>query len=307
MNRTLRIHNYGGADAVHIDQTPVPQPGRDEVVVRVHAAGVNGLDWKIRDGALKEVFALPLPITLGVELAGVVAAVGADVAHLKVGDRVMGALGALGAYSDHVAIAAGKLARSPDALDDVQAAAIPVAALTAWQALFEAGELRSGQTVLIHGASGGVGGFAVQFAKRAGARVIATASAVNAEYVRSLGADQVIDYRSADFREQVQGVALVLDLVGGETLMKSWQALADGGIIVSTAAPEIMGQIPAGKRGAWLMMRPDGAQLAGIAALVASGDVQIKVSEIVELDDAGAAIERNKTGHGAGKAVIKFQ
>jgi N-ethylmaleimide reductase len=306
MNRTLRIHNYGGAGAVQIDQTPLPQPGRDEVLVRVHAAGVNGLDWKIRDGSLKQVFALPLPITLGVELAGVVMATGADVTGLAIGDRVMGALGALGAYSDYVAIEAGKLARIPATLDDVQAAAIPVAAMTAWQGLFEAGELRSGQTVLIHGASGGVGGFAVQFAKRAGARVIATASAANADYLRSLGADQVIDYRSADFRDQVRDAALVLDLVGGETPAKSWQVLADGGKIVSTAAPEIMGQIPAGKRGAWLMMRPDGAQLAGITALVAAGELQVKVSEVVELDDAGAAIERNKTGHGPGKAVIKF-
>ena len=307
MNRTLRVHNYGGADAVQIDQTPVPQAGRDEVVVRVHAAGINGLDWKIRDGALKEVFQLPLPITLGVELAGVVTALGADVTSLRIGERVMGALGSLGAYADHVAIAAGKLARIPDALNDVQAAAMPVAAMTAWQALFEAGELRGGQTVLIHGASGGVGGFAVQFAKRAGARVIATASAVNAEYLRALGADQVIDYRSADFREQVRDVALVLDLVGGETLARSWQVLANDGKIVSTAAPEIMGRIPAGKRGAWLAMRPDGAQLSEIAALAAAGELRIQVSEVVELDDAGTAIERNKTGHGAGKAVIKFQ
>lgn len=307
MNRALLIHAYGGRDAVQIASVAMPEPAHDEVLVRVHAAGINGLDWKIRDGALKEVFALPLPITLGVELVGVVTAVGDGVSGFAVGDRVMGTLGALGAYADHVAVAAAKLAQVPAALDDVQAAAIPVAALTAWQALFEAGELREGQTVLIHGASGGVGGYAVQFAKRAGARVICTASAVNADYVRALGADQVIDYRSGNFWEHVMDAALVLDLVGGATLADSWQVLANGGMIVSTAAPEIMAQIPAGKRGAWLMMRPDGRQLGDIAAWIAAGEIKSRISEVVELADAAAAIERNKTGHGAGKAVIKFQ
>ncbi|MFZ6645243.1 NADP-dependent oxidoreductase [Undibacterium sp. TJN25] len=306
MNRALRIHQYGSADAAKIDAVLVPLAAAGEVVVRVHAAGVNGLDWKIRDGTLQQVFQLPLPITLGIELAGEVVQTGKGVSGFKVGDRIMGALGGLGAYADHVAVAADKLALIPAGLDEIRAAAIPVAALTAWQALFETGRLQTGQAVLIHGAAGGVGSFAVQFARRAGARVIATAQGVNAAYLRALGADQVVDYRNTDFRDHVHDVDLVLDLVGGATLADSWQVLAAGGRIVSTAAPEIVATAPSGKLGFWFQMRPDGSRLAEIAAQVAAGKLKVEVSEVATLADAPAVIERNKTGHGPGKAVIRF-
>jgi N-ethylmaleimide reductase len=309
-NRALRIHAYGGADAVSLDEIEQREPpsiAPNDVRVRVHAAGINGLDWKIRDGILQDVFRLPLPATLGVELAGEVIETGADVTQFSIGERVMGALNGLGAYADNVTLPADNLAHVPDALSDAQAAAIPVAALTAWQALFEAGELKRGQTVLIQGASGAVGSFAVQFAHRAGARVVATARAANAEYVRELGADEVIDYRTASFWEKVRNVDLVLDLVGGATLSRSWQVLADGGRIVSVAAPDIASQTPAGRRGLWLQMRVDAKRLAEIAQQVASGEFRVNVSEVVALDDAAQAIERNKTGHGPGKAVVKFR
>ena len=276
MNRAIRIHTYGGAEVIQIDRTEQAVPGPRDVIVRVRAAGVNGLDWKIRDGILKDVFALPLPITLGIELAGEVAAIGSEVSKFAVGDRVMGALGAIGAYADHVVVAADKLTLTPADIDDVHAAAIPVAALTAWQALFEAGELKRGQTVLIHGAAGGVGSFAVQFARRIGAHVVATAQGVNAGYLRGLGAHQVIDYRTTAFWEQVRNVDLVLDLVGGPTLTNSWQVLGENGKIVSTAAPEILGQTPEGQRGVWFQMKTDSAKLAEIARMVAQGELKVE-------------------------------
>ncbi|WP_394781864.1 NADP-dependent oxidoreductase [Undibacterium sp.] len=306
MNRAMRIHQYGSADAVKMNTVAEPLAAAGEVIVRVHAAGVNGLDWKIRDGSLQQVFQLPLPVTLGIELAGEVVGTGEGVSRFAVGDRVMGALGGLGAYADRVAVAADKLTLIPAAIDDVRAAAIPVAALTASQALFEAGGLQAGQTVLIHGAAGGVGSFAVQLAKRAGAQVIVTAQGINATYLRALGADKVIDYRNADFRDHAANVDLVLDLVGGATLAHSWQVLAAHGRIVSTAAPEIVATTPAGRQGIWFQMRPDGARLGEIAAQVAAGELKVEVSEIAELADAAAVIERNQTGHGPGKAVLRF-
>ncbi|RFP11186.1 MULTISPECIES: zinc-binding dehydrogenase [unclassified Duganella] len=305
-NRALRIHAYGGEEVMQWDDVPAPQPGAGEVLVRVAAAGVNGLDWKIRDGLVKDVFQLPLPATLGLELAGEVAAVGAGVEGYATGDRVFGALGGLGAYAGHVAVAVSKLAATPVAMDDATAAAIPVAAMTAWQALFETGQLQRGETVLIHGAAGGVGSYAVQFAKQAGVRVLVTAQGRNADLLRSLGADEVIDYKTTRFNDVAKNVDLVFDLVGGETLDRSWQVLSPQGRIVSVAAPDIAQRVPDGRRGSWHAMHPDGALLARIAAQVVSGELTVVVSEVVTTEQAAAAIERNKTGHGAGKTVVRF-
>lgn len=306
MNRALRIHAYGGADTLKIDNIAMPTAASGQVIVRVKAAGINAIDWKIRDGWLQNDFPLPLPATLGVELAGEVVETGEDASGLVIGDRVMGPVIGLGAYTDFAMVASSTLVRIPASLNDERAAAIPVAALTAWQALFEAGELKRGETVLIHGAAGGVGSFAVQFARRAGARVIATAQGINAGYLRGLGADEVIDYRTSSFWNRSTDIDLVLDLVGGSALAESWQVLAGTGRIVSTAAPDIAAQTPSGKRGIWFQMRPDAAQLAEIVDMVDQGAVKVEVSEVAALSNAAAAIERNKTGHGPGKAVIVF-
>ncbi|SOE94246.1 NADPH:quinone reductase [Burkholderia sp. D7] len=306
MNRALRIHAYGVPDALKIDSIAIPAAASGQVTVRVRAAGVNAVDWKIRDGWLQNDFPLPLPATLGVELAGEVIEVGQDVSRFAIGDRVMGPVSGLGAYADYVTVAANTLVKTPASLTDERAAAIPVGALTAWQALFEAGELKRGQTVLIHGAAGGVGSFAVQFARRAGARVITTAQGINAGYLRGLGADEVIDYRTSSFWERTRDIDLVLDLVGGAVLANSWQVLADAGRIVSAAAPDVTAQTPSGKHGIWFQMRPDVAQLAEIVGMIDQGAVKVEVSEVAGLSDATAAIERNKTGHGPGKTVILF-
>ncbi|HEV2676134.1 MAG TPA: NADP-dependent oxidoreductase [Aliidongia sp.] len=303
-NNTLRIHAYGGPAVAQIDQVPVPTPETGQVLVQVTAAGVNGLDWKIRDGLVRDVFQLALPATLGIELAGVVVGTGPGATRFAAGDRVMGSLGGLGAYATFVTVDEAKLCRIPASLTDVTAAALPVASLTAWQALRAAGELRPGQRILIHGAAGGVGGFAVQFAKAAGATVYATASGASRTHVLGLGADEVIDRHAERFEDRLQQIDLVLDLVGGETLDRSWSVLAPGGAIVSTAAPDIGQRAPAGHRGLWFMMRPDAAQLRQIADAVAAGTLRSTLAETVGLAGLSAAIERNKQGHAPGKIVF---
>lgn len=303
-NQALRIHAYGGPEVVQLDEIPVPTPAAGQVLVQVGAAGVNGLDWKIRDGLVRDVFRLELPAVLGIELAGTVVAVGPDAGRFRVGDRVMGAPGGLGTYARFVTIDETKLCLTPASLTDVEAAALPVATVTAWQALRAAGELRPGQKILIHGAAGGVGGFAVQFAKAAGATVFATASGSSRAHVLALGADMVIDRQTERFEDRVSDVDLVLDLVGGESLDRSWSVLSATGAIVSAAAPDIVQRAPAGHRGLWFMNRPDAAVLQQIAEAVAAGTVRSTIAETVGFAGLSAALERNKRGHAPGKILL---
>ena len=206
--RALLLTQYGGPAALNISTVETPTAGAGQVLVRVHASGVNGLDWKVREGYVKDAFPLQLPTVLGIELAGVVEAVGPGVTRLRTGDRVMGALGGLGAYADLVAVSEENLSLVPDALSFVEAAALPVAAVAAWQSLHFAGPIQAGQRVLVHGAAGGLGGFAVQFAHQAGAMVFATALESHFGYVHSLGADHVIDYQQGRFEAAVQDIDL---------------------------------------------------------------------------------------------------
>jgi NADPH:quinone reductase-like Zn-dependent oxidoreductase len=303
-NKALRIHAYGGPEITQIDEIAMPTVNPGQILVAVKVAGINPLDWKIRDGLVRDAFPLPLPAVLGLEFAGVVSAVSDGVTRVKVGDRIMGFLGRPGAYAHFIAADEAKLCLTPDGLTDVEAAALPVASLTAWQMLRAAGELRRGQKVLIHGASGGVGGFAVQFAKAAGAVVSATASAGSLEHVRSLGADRVIDRHGERFEAVVGTVDLVLDLVGGETLDRSWAVLASGGTIVSIAAPDIAARTPPGRNGLWFQTTPDRERLHAIAETVARGEIRSTIAEVVEFAKLADAIERSKTGHAPGKTVV---
>jgi NADPH:quinone reductase-like Zn-dependent oxidoreductase len=304
--RGVQVLAYGGADAVRVSEIAKPEAGQGQVLVRVRAAGVNGIDWKVREGYVRDAFPLQLPAVLGIELAGVVEAVGPGASRFKVGDRVMGPLGGLGAYADVVAVNEANLSRTPDGLDDVQAAALPVVAVAAWQSLNHAGPVRAGQRILIHGAAGGLGGFAVQFAKRAGAEVFATVAAAHVEYVRGLGADHVIDYQSERFEDVAHDIDLVLDYVGGEVLERSWQVLAPTGAVVGTSSPDILARTPAGRRGMWFMNRPDPELLETLAAQVADGTLKSTISEVVTVDEIPAAIERNRTQSRTGKVVADF-
>lgn len=304
--RAVQLRAYGGAAAAEVALIARPIAGEREILVRVGAAGVNGIDWKVRDGHVRDAFPLQLPAVLGIELAGVVEAVGAGTSRFRVGDRVMGPLGGLGAYADFVVVAEANLVHTPEGLDDVRAAAIPVAAVAAWHSLHHAGPPRAGQRLLIHGAAGGLGGYAVQYAKQYGAEVFATASTAHIEYVRSLGADHVIDARTERFESVARAIDLVLDYVGGEVLDRSWQVLATDGVVVSTASPDILARTPAGRRGLWFVNKPDAALLERLAAEVARGTLISKIGDVVGFEDIPAAIERTRTGPRIGKVVADF-
>ena len=218
----------------------------------------------------------------------------------------MGPLGRLGAYADLVAVDEDKLARTPQGLGDVQAAALPVAALAAWQSLNFLGPIRAGSRVLVHGAAGALGGFAVQFARQAGAFVVGTAGADDLAYVRGLGADQVIDYRAQRFEDLAGDIDFVLAYVGGDVIDRSWTVLKPTGAMVGTSSPEILARTPAGRRGHWFVMQPDAALLARLADDVAGGALKSRVSEVISFDDIPAAIERNRVGAHSGKTVADF-
>ncbi|MHB8068185.1 MAG: NADP-dependent oxidoreductase [Desulfobaccales bacterium] len=308
--QAVRFHSYGGPEVLVLEEAPLPQPGPDEVLVRVLAAGVNPLDWKVRAGHVREWLQHRLPLIPGWDVSGLVDAVGANVTDFKKGDEVYGMLdfGRDGAYAEFVAARPRELAPKPWSIDHLQAGGVPLAALTAWQALFDTGGLASGQTVLIHGAAGGVGHYAVQFARGQGARVIGTASPNHAAFLRELGADQVIDYRTTRFEEVVRGVDLVLDTRGGETQQRSWQVLKKGGILVATlgiSSPQ--DPIDHGVRGVGIMVHPDTAQLARIAALIDAGKVRPAISTVLPLAEAARAHKLSEAGHVRGKIVLSVR
>ena len=305
--QAVQFHSYGGPEVLVLEKVPLPQANSGEVLIRVKAAGVNPLDWKVRAGHVKAWLQHQLPLIPGWDVAGRVEAVGPGVTAFKAGDEVYGMLDFRrnGAYAEFVAAAAPNLARKPASLDYTRAAAVPLAALTAWQSLFEAADLKPGQTVLIHAAAGGVGHFAVQFAKHRGARVIGTASPSNAGFLRDLGADLVIDYTSACFEDEVSEIDVVLDLLAGETQQRSWKVLKKGGILVATlgiAAPEA----PAAHevRGEGVMVHPDPAHLAQISTLIDAGKVKPVIYEVLPLVQAARAHELSETGHVRGKIVL---
>ena len=236
--KVARIHRFGGPDAIVIDDIPRPAPAEDEVVIRTVAAGVGPWDALIREH--KSAVDVPLPIILGTDLSGIVDSIGKGVTQFRPGDAVYGATNKnfCGAYAEYALAKAGMIARKPGSLNFVQAASVPVVAVTAWQMLFDHAQLKAGQSVLIHGAAGNVGAYAVQLAKMAKVRVCATASANDIDFVRVLGADQVIDFRSANFEDVTPKVDAVLDTVGGETQRRSFSVLKTGGILVSIVSPQ---------------------------------------------------------------------
>jgi NADPH:quinone reductase-like Zn-dependent oxidoreductase len=234
MMRTIQVHRYGGPEQLKLEEKPRPEPSSGEVLLRVHAAGVNQIDWKIRQGLMKESRPVTFPYTPGIEVAGVVEGVGPGVMAFEIGQAFFGQ-SARGAYAEYITESVEALALKPETLSFAEAATVPVGATTAWRALFDNGGLTSGQRVLIQGAAGGVGLFAVQLAKWKGAQVIGTASTANLDFVRGLGADTVVDYTTTPVERVVQEVDLVLDGVGGETLISSLAALRRGGTLISIA------------------------------------------------------------------------
>ena len=309
--KAYRLHSYGGPESIQLDDVPVPTSGASQVLVAVSAVGMNPFDWKIREGYVKDVMKLDLPITLGVDFVGAVAALGEGSSRFKIGDRVMTMSTSLGAYAEHIAVDESILARVPNALSDTDAATLPIPGLTAWKAVHQAGEPRPGMRVLIHGASGTAGSFAVQFAKAAGCCVIGTASAKNRDYVLSLGADEFIDYRTEQFEESVKDVDLVLDfvLLGGDmnTTDRSWSVLKPNGAIVSVADPTITGKVPDGFRGFFPDIQPDAARLEDIADQLASGKIKSKVARVFRRGELLKAMEINQAGGTTGRLIVDFK
>ena len=308
--KAVRLHEYGPASALRYEDAPKPAPGAKDLLVRVHAAGTNPVDWKIRGGMMP----LPkeaMPIILGYDVAGVVEAVGAEVKGFKPGDEVFAYLSLQrgGGYAEYTIVRESEAAMKPKNADFVHAAAVPLAALTAWQAMFDTAGLKEGQTVLIHGGAGGVGHFAVQLAKARGAKVIATASEKNVAFVRSLGADTVIDYKAQKFEDVANDVDVVLDPIGGETQERSFGVLKPGGFLVSIVQPPAPEKLKEkGVRGAVILVKPNGGELAEIAALIDTGKVKPEVSETLPLAEGAKAQTLNESGAvSKGKIVLKVR
>lgn len=306
--RAVRIHSYGSADVLLLDEVPRPEIAADEVLVRVEAAAVNPVDWMIRAGYMAEYFGHRLPLTLGWDVSGVVDAAGAEVSTCSVGDEVFARadISRDGSYAEYVAVRAAEVVRKPAGVGHVDAAAVPHAALTAYQALFDTAGLAEGQAVLIHGAAGGVGTFAVQLAKRRGAQVIGTCSANNLAFLQKLGVDEAIDYNATPFEEAVRDVDVVLDTVGSDTQDRSWRVLKPGGILVSLLTPPSPEEAARhGVRHGFVAMAPDRGQLQELAHLLDAGQVTPVVSYVLPLEEARRAHQQSETRHTRGKIVLQ--
>ena len=305
----IRMHSYGGPEVLQYEDAPRPQIRKGEVLVRVHAAGVNPLDWKVRSGSLNGSIQHKLPLIPGWDVSGVVEEVGPGVSQFMKGDEVIAMANPTrdGAYGDYIAVCEAALAAKPKSLHHVRAAAVPLSALTAWRSLFELGQLQSGQRILIHGGSGGVGHFALQLAKWKGAYAIATASTKNQELLRKLGADETIDYTTQKFEEVTEKVELVLDTIGGETQERSWRVLKKGGALISLVQPPSEQKARRfGVRGMMCSVQPDGAQLGEIAKLIDSAKLKPVIDRILPLREARRAHELSQSGHVRGKIVLSL-
>jgi NADPH:quinone reductase-like Zn-dependent oxidoreductase len=306
--KAVRIHTQGGPETLVYEDAPRPTPLTNEVLIRVRAASVNPVDWKIRDGYGKEIFNHQMPLILGWDVAGTIEAVGPEVDKFQLGDPVYGYTSLLrdGAYAEFIVAKQEEIAVKPASLDFVEAAAVPVAALTAWQAMFDTANLEENQKVLIHAASGGVGSIAVQLAKAKGVYVIGTSSARNAEFVRELGVDEFIDYQATQFETVVHDVDVVLDTIGGDTQVRSFGVLRKDGFLVSIVEPPSE-QLAAqhGVRSKMVGVLPNGTQLSEIAALIDSGKVKPFVETVLPLSEARQAHEMSKSGRTRGKIVLQ--
>jgi NADPH:quinone reductase-like Zn-dependent oxidoreductase len=296
--QAVLIHETGDPDVLRYEEAERPEPGDGEVLIRVRAASVNPVDWKYRRGFVDK----QLPAVLGNDVSGTVE-VSRDQGFAE-GDEVFGIV-ASGGYAEFATASAGVIAKRPAGVSPEQAAAIPVAGLTAWQALFDRGGLEAGQTALVAGAAGGVGHFAVQFARHAGARAIGTGSSRNRDFVLGLGAEDYVDYTQQDVADAVRDVDVAFDTVGGQTTQSLLPAVREGGILVTIAgAPPGQAARERGMRAELLVMTPTSDKLARIAELVAAGDVRVEIAEVLPLAEVQRAHELSESGHTRGKIIL---
>jgi len=307
MMKAVVAHEYGAPEVLKIEGVPRPKPNEDEALVRVIASGVNPADPLTLSGKYAREFGTHLPLIPGYEIAGVVEKTGANVTKLKVGDAVYGYPTFGGGWAEYITVKEWEIAAKPKTLNFVEAAAVPMGALTAWQALVDVAKLQPGQTVLIHGGSGGVGSFAIQIAKARGARVIATASTANQDLLKQLGADVAVDYTKTKFEDVAKDVDAVLDPVGKETLARSYGVVKKGGIVMSLVARPDPAEIKKrGIRGAGISVHPDAEDLAEIAQLIDAGKIKPIVTQVLPLSEAIAAEKQAATHHTRGKVVLQI-
>jgi NADPH:quinone reductase-like Zn-dependent oxidoreductase len=309
--KAVQFHQYGGVDVLRYEDIPEPKPGPGEVLVRVHATSVNPIDWKIRGGYMKGFRDIPLPFTPGLDVSGEVVETGPGVRLWRVGDHVWGkptmADGSTGTYAEYCVVKEADLALKPEAIDHIHAGATPLAGLTAWQGLFDYGELREGNRVLIHAGAGGVGSFAIQFAKLQKVWNAATASARNQDLLRELGSDCPIDYAAGPFEDVVQGMDAVLETMGGEVRERSWRTLRKGGVLVAVIGPPPSEDEAAahGVRSKLMWGQSNRAQLDEIGRAMSEGKVKALVGEVLPLSEARRAHELSETHHAQGKIVLR--
>lgn len=305
--KAVRIHDHNDPPAV--EDVAVPACGADDVLVRVWAAGLNPLDVKLMRGVMRQFFPLSFPYTLGTDVAGVIEEVGANVTGWRKGDKVVARTdpAAGGAIAELAAVPAAYVAAAPSVLPLDEASGIPTAAGTAWQALFEMAELTRSQTVLIHAGAGGVGSFAIQFARNGGTRVIATASGGSLNIIRRLGADEVIDHRSEDFAQKVSDVDVVLDTVGGETQQRSHGVLRARGVLLATSAPPDEALAKAHNVCASFVFHfSDAERLRRVVEAIDGAGVKVLLDRKVTLGSFGQAFEHQASGHARGKIIVSL-
>ena len=305
--KAIRIHAYGGPEQMQLNEAPVPACGANDVLVRVVAAGINPIDWKIRSGAMAHGLPKTFPITLGSDAAGIVAAIGGAASGFSTGDEVFfyAEFARGGTYAEYVAVDASQVALKPRTVAFATAAALPTPGQAAWTALFDTAQIGRGMRVLIHGGAGALGSVAVQLAKQQGLHVIATASGEGVALVKSLGADEVIDYRGQRFEELVRDADVVLDTIGGPTQEASWATLKRGGILVATAMPPPPERAAAaGVRAAFVFTPPRGAVLAKLAERIDAGQLRVLVGQEFALADAAQAHRLGEAGQARGKMIL---
>jgi NADPH:quinone reductase-like Zn-dependent oxidoreductase len=313
--RAVFVTGKGGPEVLQLRRVAVPEPGKGQVRIRIHAAGVNPVDWKMRERGYPSAMANASARIAGFDAAGVIDKVGEGVSAWKVGDAVIAALqhSPHGSYAEYAVVPDFDLAMKPSKLSFEEAAGIPTAGIAAWRSLVEAGNVQRGQRVLIHGGAGGVGTIAVQIAKARGAYVIATASAANHEYLKSLGVDQTIDYRVVKFEDVIKDADAVLDTIGGETLQRSVHALKKGGILLGLTGMLPPEHCEAGGIRCWAAGAPPpgapidqfGGELGELSKLADAGKLRITVSKIFPLEEAAQAQELSQQGHARGKIVLR--
>jgi NADPH:quinone reductase-like Zn-dependent oxidoreductase len=307
MMKAVVAHEYGAPEVLKVEEVSRPEPNDDEALVRVIASSVNPADPLTLSGKYAKEFGTHLPLIPGYDIAGVVEKTGANVTRLKVGEAVYGYPTFGGGWADYVTVKEYEVAAKPKSLTFVETAAVPMGALTAWQALVDVAKLRSGQTVLIHGGSGGVGSFAIQIAKARGARVIATASTANQDLLKQLGVDVAVDYTKTKFEDVAKDVDAVLDPVGKETLARSYDVVKKGGIVMSLVAlPDKAELQKRGIHGASISAHPDAEDLKEIAQLIDAGKIKPIVTQVLPLSEAVAAQQQAATHHTRGKVVLRI-